>query len=127
MQQLVKTEPDMVTAIRGSDPAQGGRLPAETLAEALFRPMGVDGIYARTGLYEGIVERLATLITNHRPPEAEVLRFPPVMSRQDLEKSGYLNSFPNLLGCVCALHGTEADILSAVQRHEAGGSWTTSL
>jgi seryl-tRNA synthetase len=25
------------------------------------------------------------------------------------------------------LHGTEADILSAVQRHEAGGSWTSSL
>ena len=37
---------------------------------------------------------------------AEVMRFPPVMSRAQLEKSGYLKSFPNLLGCVCALHGT---------------------
>jgi seryl-tRNA synthetase len=89
--------------------------------------MGVDGVYARTGLYEDIVERLAASITTYRAPDAEVLRFPPVMSRADLEKSGYLDSFPNLLGCVCALHGSEADIRAAVQRHHAGGSWTSSL
>ena len=59
----------------------------EELAAALFRPMGVDGVYARTGLYETVVERLAALITRHRPEDAEVLRFPPVMSRRDLEKS----------------------------------------
>ncbi len=28
------------------------------------------------------------------------MRFPPVMSRAQLERSGYLKSFPNLLGCV---------------------------
>ncbi|HTR16676.1 MAG TPA: amino acid--[acyl-carrier-protein] ligase [Acetobacteraceae bacterium] len=100
---------------------------AEALAATLFRPMGVDGVYARTGLYENVVERLAALITRHRPDGAEVLRFPPVMSRRDLERSGYLNSFPNLLGCVCALHGTEADIQAAVRRFEEGGSWTSSL
>jgi seryl-tRNA synthetase len=49
------------------------------------------------------------------------------MSRRDLEKSGYLNSFPNLLGCVSALHGGDEEIRAAVQRHESGGSWTTSL
>ncbi|HVY14542.1 MAG TPA: amino acid--[acyl-carrier-protein] ligase [Rhodopila sp.] len=99
----------------------------ERLAAGLFHPMGVDGVYARTGLYEGVVERLAALISEYRPAAAEVFRFPPVMSRADLEKSGYLNSFPNLLGCVCSLHGSEADIRAAVQRHYAGGSWTTSL
>jgi seryl-tRNA synthetase len=99
----------------------------EALAAALFRPMGVDGVYARTGLYEDVVDRLAALITRHRPADAEVLRFPPVMSRRDLERSGYLNSFPNLLGCVCALHGSVADIQAAVRRFEAGGSWTSAL
>jgi seryl-tRNA synthetase len=107
--------------------AQTTSAPDEAFAATLFRPMGVDGVYGRTGRYEQVVERLAALISEYRDPAAEVLRFPPVMSRSDLEKSGYLNSFPNLLGCVCALHGTEADILSAVQRHEAGGSWTASL
>ncbi len=64
---------------------------------------------------------------SHRDAGTEVLRFPPVMSRAQLEKSGYLKSFPNLLGCVCALHGSEAEIKRAVARHEAGGDWTTSL
>jgi len=55
------------------------------------------------------------------------MRFPPVMSRTQLEKSGYLKSFPNLLGCVCALHGSEASIRSAVERYDNGGDWTSSL
>jgi len=32
------------------------------LAEALFHKMGTDGVYARTALYEDMVERLAALI-----------------------------------------------------------------
>lgn len=111
------------------------RMPAEPAAEAslghlvdaLFRPMGQDGVYGRTGLYEDVVERLAAYIGRQREPDTEVLRFPPVMTRSMIEKSGYLKSFPNLLGCVCGLHGTEADIRSAVSRFEAGGDWTTSV
>jgi seryl-tRNA synthetase len=101
--------------------------PLAHVAEALFRPMGVKGVYARTALYVDLVEKLERYITRLRDPMAEVMRFPPVMSRQQLEKSGYLKSFPNLLGCVCALHGTEASIRSAAERHETGGDWTTSL
>ena len=37
------------------------------------------------------------------------MRFPPVMSRRQLEKSGYLKSFPHFLGCVCCLNGAEAE------------------
>jgi len=99
----------------------------DAIASALFRPMGVDGVYARTGLYQQVIERLDALVTRLREPGAEVFRFPPVMSRGQLERSGYLKSFPNLLGCVCALHGTERDINQAVGRFEKGGDWTTSL
>src|SRR5690242_11291542 len=101
--------------------------PLDHLAEHLFHRMGSDGVYARTALYEDIVERLAALITRHREAGTEMMRFPPVMSRAQLEKSGYLKSFPNLLGCVCGLHGSEREIHSAVSRFDAGGDWTTSL
>jgi seryl-tRNA synthetase len=101
--------------------------PLDGLVATLFRPMGVDGVLARTSLYESVVEGLSSLISRLREPGAEILRFPPVMSRRDLEKSGYLKSFPNLLGCVCALHGTEMEIRSAADRHETGGDWTMSL
>ncbi|HEY6578747.1 MAG TPA: hypothetical protein VIY09_05455, partial [Rhizomicrobium sp.] len=75
----------------------------EVLLDALFRPMGTDGVYGRTGRYESVVEALAALISRHRDPQAEVFRFPPVVSRALIEKSGYLKSFPHLLGCVCSL------------------------
>jgi seryl-tRNA synthetase len=101
--------------------------PLDHLADILFHEMGTDGVYARTALYEDMIERLAALISRHREPGTEVMRFPPVMNRSQLEKSGYLKSFPNLLGCVCGLHGTEREINAAVSRFDAGGDWTTSL
>jgi len=99
----------------------------EQLADTLFHKTGVDGVYARTGLYESVVEALAALISSYRPPAAEVLRFPPVMSRRQLEKHGYLKSFPNLLGCVSCLSGSEREIRSVVDRFEAGADWTEDL
>ncbi|HEX4240507.1 MAG TPA: amino acid--[acyl-carrier-protein] ligase [Steroidobacteraceae bacterium] len=113
-----------------SSAASAAQAPADPLAhiaDGLFKPMGVDGVYARTALYTHVVERLESYITHLRDPKSEVMRFPPVMSRKQLEKSGYLKSFPNLLGCVCALHGSEASIRAAVDRHENGGDWTTSV
>jgi len=101
--------------------------PLAKIGAAIFRKLGVDGVYGRTEAYENVVERLGAYITRQRDPMAEVLRFPPVMSRKQLEKSGYLKSFPNLLGCVCALHGTESAIRAAAESHEAGGDWTKSL
>jgi seryl-tRNA synthetase len=99
----------------------------EHVGAALFRPLGVDGVYARTALYEDMIGRLGAFLSQHRDPRAEVLHLPPVMSRRQLEKSGYLKSFPNLLGCVCALHGSESDIRAAAEAHESGGDWTKSL
>lgn len=95
------------------------------LRAALFRPMGADGVYARTALYEDIVERLGAAITRLREPGTEVFRFPPVMSRRDLERHGYLKSFPNLIGCACSLHGSEAQIREAAARPAAG--WVDAL
>jgi seryl-tRNA synthetase len=99
----------------------------DDIGHALFVPMGADGIYARTALYEQVVDALSGLISRHRRPGTEVLRFPPVMSRRQLEKSGYLQSFPHLLGCVSCLHGEEAEVRSAITQLETGGDWTCAL
>lgn len=50
--------------------------PLDHLADVLFHRMGSDGVYARTALYEDVVERLAALITRHREAGTEVMRFP---------------------------------------------------
>ena len=65
----------------------------DALADALLLPSGIDGVYVRTAAFEEIVSRLADLISRQRESGTEVLRFPPVMSRRQLERSGYLKSF----------------------------------
>jgi seryl-tRNA synthetase len=106
--------------VRGGDEA--------ALKEALFLETGVDGVYARTGLYESMVEALTALISAYRPAGAEVLRFPPVMSRAQLERHGYLKSFPNLLGAVSCLCGDERHVRGVVQRFVEGGEpWAEAL
>ena len=101
--------------------------PLDAVAETLLLPSGIDGVYARSAAFENVVDGLTALISRHREPGTEVLRFPPVMSRRDIEKSGYLKSFPHFLGCVCCLNGEEAEIRGAVGRFEAGQDWTPEL
>ena len=45
----------------GDDPA------GDASPRTLFHKTGVDGVYGRTGLYEGVVEALAALISTYRP------------------------------------------------------------
>jgi seryl-tRNA synthetase len=99
----------------------------DSIVEALLLPTGIDGVYARTAVFEEVVNGLTDLISEYREPGTEVLRFPPVMSRRQVEKSGYLKSFPHFLGCVSCLGGTESEIRTAVDRHEAGEDWTPGL
>ena len=101
--------------------------PVESIAHALFRPMGVGGVYARTGLFELVIDGLTALISRYRPPDADIFKFPPVMSRGQVEKSGYLKSFPHLLGCVNCLHGTELEIRALVDSTGAGNDWVGAL
>jgi seryl-tRNA synthetase len=82
----------------------------------LLLPSPVHGVYARTALFEQIIESLSFLISRYREPQTQVVRFPPVMSRSDLEKSGYLHSFPHLLGGVSCFQGNEATIRAVVQQ-----------
>jgi seryl-tRNA synthetase len=99
----------------------------ESIANALLQPSAGDGVYGRTALFEQILEGLSVFITRHREPGTEILRFPPVMSRRQLEKSGYLHSFPHLLACVSCLQGKESEIRSAVEGSGNGRDWVAGL
>jgi seryl-tRNA synthetase len=105
-----------------SDVAKEG---LESITHALLQPSGCDGVHVRTALFEQVIEGLSALISHHREPETEILRFPPVMSRHQLEKSGYLRSFPHLLGCVSCLQGEESEVRTVVEGN--GRDWTAGL
>ncbi|MGD0119513.1 MAG: hypothetical protein ABSD30_15710, partial [Candidatus Binatus sp.] len=93
------------------------------ITRSLLLPSPGGGVYARTGLFEQIIEGLSFFITRNREPDTQVLRFPPVMSRSQLERSGYLHSFPHLLGGVSCLEGNEATIHALVEKP----NWVSEL
>jgi seryl-tRNA synthetase len=99
----------------------------DSIAEALLLPTGIDGVYARTAIFEKVVDGVTAFISSYREDDTEVLRFPPVMSRRQIEKSGYLKSFPHFLGCVSCLSGPDEAIQANVESYEAGGDWTGGL
>lgn len=99
----------------------------DSVARALFHATAGDGVRARTALFEQVIEGLSIFISGYRDSAMEVLRFPPVMSRSQLEKSGYLGSFPHLLGCVSCLNGAESEIRALVGASDSKGDWLNAL
>jgi seryl-tRNA synthetase len=99
----------------------------EAITSSILQPTAANGVQGRTAVYEEVLTGLTALITRHREQGTEVLRFPPVMSRALLEKSGYLKSFPHLLGCVSSLTGTESSIRALVEGRAAGREWVEGL
>ncbi len=98
------------------------------LRARLFIPLGVAGVRASMGVFEDVIDGVNRLVTSLRPLGAEVMRFPPVLPRAMLEKSGYLRSFPHQLGCLCSLGGSEREIGLQVERFYAGeADWTDGL
>jgi seryl-tRNA synthetase len=95
------------------------------LASGLLIASGVDGVYARGMRFDRVVESLDSLVGRlGATDQAEVLRFPPAMPSASLVRSGYLKSFPQLLGTIHCFCGNEADHRSLLRCVEANQQWT---
>ncbi len=87
-------------------------------------PVGVPGIFGRGAVFEDVLHRFDALVSRVAASDgAEVMLFPPTLDRRVLEKSEYLDSFPNLAGAVFSFFGKDSELprLSAAVR--AGESW----
>ncbi len=95
------------------------------VADGLLIPSGVDGVFLRSVRFEAIVDAVAELAgrvgAEDRP---EVLRFPPAMPQASLVRSGYLKSFPQLLGTIHCFCGNEAAHRTLLRCAEANEPWT---
>jgi seryl-tRNA synthetase len=86
------------------------------------------GVYGRSGVFEDIVTRLEHVITaNYRTSSTEVMRFPPVISNETTEQSGYMRSFPQLLGVVHAFTGDHCQHRQLLEDIENHCDWTYHL
>lgn len=102
----------------------------EAFLDALFDDgvlikTGVDGVYGRSGDFEDVIDRFMTRVAELASDDrATRIHFPPGMPRRNLEKSGYLKSFPQLAGCVHSFMGGEADHAKLLSMLEKGEDWT---
>jgi len=83
-----------------------------------------QGVYGRSAAFESIVEGIERAVTEDgKDQHAETWRFPPALPRPDFEESGYLESFPHMVGTVFAFAGKERDQLALLEAVKAGEDW----
>ena len=94
----------------------------------LIIPVGVPGAFGRGAVFEDVLERFNRLVSTLSADDgAEHFTFPPVISRQILEKVHYLDSFPHLCGAVHSFFGKELQARELAERANRGENWCEML
>lgn len=97
----------------------------ELIGARLLIETGVPGVYGRGGDFEDVRLGVAEMVSRAGAgEEPEQLRFPPILPRRDLEKVGYLKSFPHLAGAIFAFDGSEADASEQYDRACRHEDWS---
>ena len=97
----------------------------ELLQAGLLVESGVDGIYGKGERFEQARLGIDALLTRTAGAHgAERLRFPPLLPRRHLEDSGYLSSFPHLVGTVFSFEGGETEAKLQQERASAHEDWS---
>ncbi|TCZ60832.1 amino acid--[acyl-carrier-protein] ligase [Roseicella aquatilis] len=100
---------------------------SELFERGLLIPTTVDGLYGRNEVFEGIVAAVDALIGRLSAADgAEIMRFPPVMTRQGFEASGYFKNFPHLSGTIHCFCGDDRDHRRALECAPEQGGWTSA-
>jgi seryl-tRNA synthetase len=98
------------------------------VAHKLLIPSGVPGVFGRSHTFENVIEQFDDFITRVGGNDgAEILRFPPLLSRREFVRSEYLKSFPNLAGCVHSFVGGDAEHDELLALVERGADWNAML
>ena len=94
------------------------------IAHGLIVSGGVLGAFGRGAVFEDVLERFNRIITEIAKDDgAEVYTFPPVIDRTILERVDYLDSFPQLAGCVHSFFGKEKEARELSERIHAHQPW----
>ena len=101
---------------------------ADLVRHKLIIPGGVKGVFGRGAVFEDVVQRFDALVSRLTEGDgAERMFFPPLIDRRVFEKSGYLDSFPQLAGAVFSFDGTDADHEELRARVRDGKPWSDLL
>lgn len=98
------------------------------VAHGLIIPTGVKGGYGRGAVFEDILDRFDALVLREAAGDAaETVTFPPIVARTMIEKLGYLDNFPQLIGSVHSYFGSDAQAREMAERARNGERWEDLL
>lgn len=101
---------------------------SDLLARGLLVETKVDGLYGRSAAYERLIDALDRLIVESAVDQRTIsLRFPPIVARAVLERSGYVSSFPNLMGSVHTFIGDDKGHVELRELAESGDNYSHLL
>ncbi len=100
----------------------------ELVSAGLLIPLGVRGLYGRSGVFESIVDGFEAYITRMGSELApEVMRFPPIFSRSAYERTDHINNFPDLMGSIHHFPGNERDHMKLLETFQQKEDWGQKL
>ncbi len=100
----------------------------ELVAAGLLIPLGVKGVFGRSGTFEGVIDKFDALVTKHgRQLNPAVMRFPPVFARSNYEKIDHINNFPDLMGSVHTFTGDDKAHRAMLSKFTAKEDWSRDL
>jgi seryl-tRNA synthetase len=113
-----------VAEFRPGTPDQAAFL-AALLDAGLLIDSGVPGVFGRGEGFERVRHGFDATITAAAAEEGpERLTFPPLLPREQLERIGYLKSFPHLAGSVFAFDGDEGQAVEQEERASRHQDWS---
>jgi seryl-tRNA synthetase len=113
-----------VADFRAGTPEQSSFL-AELLDAGLLIDCGVPGVYGRGPDFELVRSCFGRVVTDAVADEApQHMAFPPLLARRELERIGYLKSFPHLAGTIFSFGGDESDALVQEERASQSEDWS---
>jgi seryl-tRNA synthetase len=97
----------------------------ELVRHRLIIASDVPGIWGRSATFEDVLNRFNAFVTAAAASDgAEQVHFPPVISRRLLERSEYLDSFPQLAGTVFSFTGDEGQARELSRCAHEGEGWS---
>jgi seryl-tRNA synthetase len=100
----------------------------ELIDAGLLIPSGVPGVYGLSDRFEHVIEQFDQYVTRRgaeRHPE--VMRFPPLLSRESYQRTDHLDTFPQLIGSVHSFTGNEKEHLLLIDKKMKGADWSVGL
>ncbi|MFZ6766752.1 amino acid--[acyl-carrier-protein] ligase [Undibacterium sp. Di26W] len=100
-------------------------LTEDLVAAGHIIPVGVQGIFGRGPVFEDVLRRFDDYVSRVAVNDgATRMSFPPCLDRKVLERSEYLDSFPQLAGTIFSFTGTEAQHKELIENVHEGRPWT---